>query len=559
MKRQVERGGRGAGTGRLTALPARGLRPAAAALAAALLAGLSAAARASDGPADSGEASGPAVPAARDFDVGFLAARDTDLHGNRRLRMLGPFFERQTAPSGEAFTAVRPFFSDARGRNAERRVQDYLWPLGNVRDAGHDRAWRFLPAFGNDFDRRAADSRYRGVVFPFLFMGRDEHGEGYFAVFPLGGRIHEFLGRDRIVFALFPLYAYSAAGDLRTHSVLWPVFSRTRGEEVSRFRVFPLYGRSERDADWSKRFVLWPIWTSVDYRYADCTGGGFILFPVCGRIRLTDQETWMVAPPLFRWSRSERLTRIHAPWPLFQYSSGEVEQCYLWPLWGRREQGVTRTGFLLWPLGGTEDIRRPDYRLRRLRLVPFVYYESRTPAAGAAGAEPGGEGPDDVPAEAAGTASGTEAVGERRYTGMPSTRYFKLWPLASYLREGDHSRLSALALWPIKRTRGVEKNLAPFWTLYSHTAVGGASEHELLWGLFRRRHGPGGEARTSVFPLAAWGGVPGEGGPREWSLLMGLAGYRREGGRREYRLLYLLKFRPEADGAAEPAAEEAEP
>ena len=127
--------------------------------------------------------------------------------------------------------------------------------------------------------------------------------------------------------------------------MLWPIGSYTKGDGVSRFRVFPLYGRSTYKDKWKKTFVLWPLWTTVEYGYPNSRGSGFMLFPVVGHVKLTDQETWMLIPPLFRWSRGKDLTKLYAPWPFVQYCEGSTDLLYLWPAWGRKRQGETRSWF----------------------------------------------------------------------------------------------------------------------------------------------------------------------------------------------------------------------
>ena len=59
------------------------------------------------------------------FDAGFVASRDTTPEGHARLRVLGPFFEKQES-DGKDFIAFRPFYgraSDAGAIPAESRYR----------------------------------------------------------------------------------------------------------------------------------------------------------------------------------------------------------------------------------------------------------------------------------------------------------------------------------------------------------------------------------------------------------------------------------------------------
>ena len=193
----------------------------------------------------------------------------------------------------------------------------------------------------------------------------------------------------------------------------------------------------------------------------------------------------MVFPPFFRWSRTGDLKALNCPWPFVQYSSGETDKLYLWPLWGRRSSSGFNSTFLLWPIIRSETTEKDDLVTRRFKCVPVISYESRP----------------------------------------PEHRYFKLWPLFSYRREEDIARTRALALWPRKETPGIERNYAPLWTLYSRTRSGALREDDLLWGLFRYRR----QLETKGDPQS-----------KELSALFGLVRYEREGLRRQFRLLYFI-------------------
>lgn len=455
-----------------------------------------------------------------DFDLGFIASRDTDLRGSRRLRMLGPFFERKTADNGATLTAVRPFFNARNNPQEDRSISEYLWPVGIVKRHHKEVYWRVLTAFGIDFDNTDPDSRWQLRVFPILFAGRDSKGAGYFAIFPIGGKINEFLGMDRIKFVLFPLYASSSRGRLKAHDILWPLISWTKGPGIWRYRIAPFYGKSVNGDDWTKRFVLWPLWSSARYNYPDSNGYGFILFPLFGFTKLSDQIGWSFLPPVFSFSHSRKHKELNSPWPFVQYASGSYEKLWLWPLWGTAAAEHGRTSFALWPVVSWSKTDRRGYVLRRLSVVPLIWYETKS-------------------------ASSPVSSSSRRIMSEPGPRrevidrYFKLWPLMSYCREGEAAHFRMLDLWPTKRLDPVERNMAPFWTLYSHERVGDTREDELLWGLFRYRRNGKGLRKLSLFPLISTDRSIDR---REWSFLLGLAGYKREGLRKTYRLLYFIKF-----------------
>ncbi len=425
--------------------------------------------------------SGPAARASSPFlfDLGCLASRQVDVDGRVRTRALGPLVEWTSGKDGYALKAVRPLFAASEHPETGWRRWEFAWPVATAkRLEDKERSWRVLLAYGYRFDLASPAGRRRLWVLPFYFQGRDLHGRRYLAVFPLGGRIREFLWQDTIDFALFPLWMRSQVNDVVTHDVLWPFLSRTRGGGVRRHRVLPFYGYSYRPGRFEKRFVLWPVFTSATYLPPGAEGRAFMVFPLWARVRLTGQSTWAVLPPFFRVDRNQRLRSVAAPWPFLRYSSGEVDQFHLWPLFGRKRRQGIQNSFLLWPLGWREKIDRGPWVLRRYKVLPFYQYEVQR----ARRAGPGGE----------------RAV---------RSRDVHVWPLGSYRRVEDRRRLRVLDLWPVKNQAPVERNWAPLWTLFEHRARGADSETELLWGLYRRSRREGGTSARRSSPSSSGTGT----------------------------------------------------
>jgi hypothetical protein len=240
-----------------------------------------------------------------------------------------------------------------------------------------------------------------------------------------------------------------------------------------------------------------------------------MLFPFCGQTRTTRQHGWTVLPPLFRWHVSEGQTSLRCPWPFVQWDKGRVNRFYLWPLWGQRQAGRLTTSFFLWPIGHTWRAERNDHVDRRFYLAPVLSVHKKQWTT------------DD------------EKAGKRK--GEVFSRTIKVWPLFSYRREQDASRLRFLDLWPGRDAPAVERNLAPLWTLFSRVRNPDVAEDELLWGLYRRRSTADGDRSLSVFPLFNSESTE-QGKKRSWSILKGLIGYERDGLRRRVRLLYFFRF-----------------
>lgn len=441
------------------------------------------------------------------FDFGPVACRDRALSGGDRLRAAGPFFESDRSATGSTFRAVRPLYASVWEAPEQRRVREVLWPLVTWKEWQGQVDARILTTIYQDADAGNPESHYRFRVLPVWFAGRDRKGETYRGVFPLAGSVHEFLGLDRVSWFLFPLYSTSAKNDLRTWNVLWPLVSGTSGGGVDKFRIFPLYGHSHWKGRIHKRFVLWPIWTDARYEKPESPGRAWALFPIVGRVDLENQKSWMVIPPLIRWSTGGTKRQGYVLWPLVQYSSGETDKFYLWPLYGRKRNEETRSSFFLWPIVQRSVSQRAGGTVERSLVMPFYYGETRTA---------------NTPA------------GERE-----QSRHVLVWPLVCYDRAGDRSATRAPALWPIRNTAPIERNYAPLWTLYAHRRAGAASETDLLWGFWRSRRESEGGVYRALFPLVSWRSGGDDSSASEWNVLGGLIGRRRDASGASWRWLYV--------------------
>jgi hypothetical protein len=445
-------------------------------------------------------------------DWGPFYSHYEDAAGAVRRRSAGPFWESRAAETNR-LDALRPLYARSRTGDGWRHT-DLLWPVGSVSTLGPDVQSRFLLAYYHDYDRTDPDGAWRFMLLPVYYQGRSKAGHPYFAIFPLGGRVEDFLFKDRIDFALFPLWVHSEIAGIETDSWLFPIYARTDDPRQKRLRIFPFYGQVRMRNHYKKTFVLWPLWSEAEWYYRQSFGSGYLLFPLYGRIRLSDQESWMVLPPFFRYSTGQRGESGYFPWPLVQWERGQRNKLYLWPLYGRRDQSGLSYRFILWPVYHHSRVERPDHVLRTHKVLPFVYTESKTRPY-----PPGGTDPRIA-------------------------RRVEIWPLCSWERDATARRLRFPDLWPGRDPPPVERSWAPCWTLFEHDINGDGADTELLWGLVRRlRRDGGAAAHVSLFPLFERTRDERDGRMhRSWSVLKGLVAREEEDGAARIRLLYFIEF-----------------
>lgn len=445
-------------------------------------------------------------------EIGCFESSGCDLYGREYAKGLGPLVEWSDPSDKPGLKAVRPLFAREFDPALDRTMTDILWPVGHIRRWGAETDWRFLSAFY--FGPRPVDPpyQYRFWILPIMALGRDQDGESYGAVFPLGGRIDNWFGRDRVEFVFFPLYWHSELNDLRTDHWLWPFISRTTGDDLYRFRVFPFYGRSEKKGIGENKFILWPFWTQARFDRPGHKGNGFMFFPIYGHSKREDDETWMFLPPFFRHSTGSNGTENVYLWPFIQsVDSREMDKFYVWPFYGRRTTSDETRRFWLWPFIWDRHETRYKEQIDRFRIFPFYHSEVERPVS-----------------------SPTNVVG----------RYVAVWPLVSYDRiKDDYKRVRVPDLWPFRNTPPIERNLTPLWTLGSYERTARGRETELLWGAARWGSTTNGAAYGSVFPLASWEHDRTKDTYRKWDFLKGLVGYERNSTGKVWRVLYLGRWR----------------
>jgi hypothetical protein len=134
---------------------------------------------------------------------------------------------------------------------------------------------------------------------------------------------------------------------------------------------------------------------------------------------------------------------------------------------------------VLWPLIEWRETDRREYIVRRRRVLPFFYGETRHAAASPLA--PAAAAPDP----------------------HPYGHYLKIWPLFSHARDRERTDLQVPEVWPLTNYSSMRRNLLPFTVLYSRQTLGSARDEEALWGLYRFRREPDGRRRVHVFPLLA--------------------------------------------------------
>lgn len=448
-------------------------------------------------------------------DAHLLYGEDSATRRIQSAEQFGPFYERVSTAAGSERTSYRPFLYTkitAAGGNAVHR--EVVWPVYSSNRRDESLSWRFLTCFGADYDTTDPEAYSRIWAFPFWFQGQTKTGEDYAALFPVYGTIRNMYW-DRIFFAPFPIWVeYDRAGN-HSWSFLWPIVSRTTGENANGFKVFPIYGQMEHIGDANSRFILWPFWTSGVYTNRN-PGSSWMLFPVAGRVDRASESTWMVVPPFFTFShgrgKMDDYRKINCPWPLVRIvDTKNLHKRYFMPFWGRQydNAGKFDSRWVMWPFYHSRYAVRAGRR-ERIRSVFPVYHRAETQKDG-----------------------DKDGVFETELE-----TYMRFWPLYSHRTDPANSYIRIPDLSFSKRIWALDRNFLSMFTLYTCGATENPRrvDHEALWGLFRRGYGDAYRA----FRIWPFYDSNTDAGKCKWSVFGGLIGRSAESGESHWRYLWFF-------------------
>ena len=386
-----------------------------------------------------------------------------------RLRV-GPFFEWHDRPDGGTLRAVRPFWSRETDPAMHTDEQDFLWPAAVRHMQSGNMWWRVLNAWGV---ANAADPEYTFWFFPLWHHGRDRKGDFSCGLFPVYGRAPHILFMDNVEYALFPLYLGYDVNGVSRHYALWPVISCV--PERGSFGFWPLAGRA-RQRESTHWYALWPVATwALHDADRDTSGEGcsWMFWPLCGGVSRERESQWMFLPPLFGYAETPYARRWRAPWPLFERFNGTYKDSWMfWPFYTSsdlyridakrtladaaekpRPEPQSETRHYIWWLVTDETTRSDKSRTESFRVFPFWTSEKTYR-----------KNPD-----------GTETV---------ASSYRRFWPFWSSETKNGKNVQRALELCPVRHAPGIDRNWAPFWTLWGKEETpDGETVHTWLWGL----------------------------------------------------------------------------
>lgn len=424
---------------------------------------------------------------------------------SRNLTALGPFFAQKESEALDVFS-IRPLFTRFEyhdGREAES--SHLLYPLFNHYSSTGRSQWSLLNLIRNT---ERSDGFHRFQAWPFLFWNDSPQDEqDYFALWPLGGSLKNFFGRERVDFALWPLYIRTERrGEIR-YSTPWP-FVQTLHGEASGFALWPLYGHFERPGVYERRFALWPLYYDVKTGLSSRQPyHRFGALPFYARETAAGMKSETFLWPFFGYTHESdprpAYDEIRYFYPFLVQGRGEERHVNRWmPFYTHERSGEREKWWYLWPLLKHEELEVGPITRHRSQFLYFLFR-------------------DEV------------QVADNGFR----ARRQNLWPFYSYWQDGHGRRqLQALDLFSVffPGNRKVQENWNPLFAIYRYDEHPGKVRQSFLWSLIIHESSPS-DNRLVIGPLFEQE-ASAEGS--RWSVLKGLVGRDRAGEDKRWRILW---------------------
>ena len=193
----------------------------------------------------------------------FRYARD-DANDVVRWSAFGPIMEFTRTPETRDLR-IRPVLWLRQKRGLERDDQaDILFPLISTRWLEDYHTFRFLLFTYSNRPAPKAESRTpawtsRFELFPFVFYRSSPALGTYFGVLPFYLDMPDFYGFDRFRAVMLPAYLRLTEPRVERRFFPFPFVSTVGGPDGRGFRLWPIYGRTERVGTERTSYILWPF------------------------------------------------------------------------------------------------------------------------------------------------------------------------------------------------------------------------------------------------------------------------------------------------------------
>lgn len=424
-----------------------------------------------------------------------------------RETYFGPLIEQRYTECGHV-AAIRPLAGHIDDYDCCESLDYFLYPLFTHLRTQWGSSWNIFGLISNC----STPDKEKFSFFPFLFFNHSCNPcDSYYGIFPIVGKVRNYLCADSLRWFLFPLYLGIQKGDTVRHGLPWPIIRWQTGPCSGGGALWPLVGCYWRENDYYHSYAFWPI----AYKFLDALGTPYPsirrgLIPLYAYENSARREMTTVLWPFI--SRVEMHDRCYVEnqffWPFFVQGRGENEYVNRWaPIYTHSYRCGRDKRWFLWPLIKIQHWEDRGLYVTQEQFFYFIFWKQCQQCL----ADPS----------------------------LPPAKKVHLWPLLSYWDNGVGQRqfqfISPIEVF-FPNSKAVRIIYSPLFAIFRYEQIApGHTRQSLLFDLIATEKTPCSQ-RLSVGPL-----LDVERGPcgSGFQILKGLLGFKIEENKKCFKFLWI--------------------
>lgn len=412
----------------------------------------------------------------------------------------------KTAPSEGKKYFIRPAI--ARYESPEKTSNYFLYPLGTSHNEPNHLYWTApMGLFNYDTFYNHRKVYRQGNFFPFYFF-RSGFGTSndYAAIWPLGGTVRNFLGKEEARWFLWPLWVKTKNSGTINYWYPWPFINYRCGTSHG-LAIYPLGGHFFQKNVYDERYFLWPL----GYRY----------------INFERQELKKGFLPFYAYERSPNVRDLSIIWPIWGHRKENKpayeEHRILWPLWVKGHGDIRyvnrwapfythsenkkrhyKKTWYLWPFIKEQYWHENDIHIHQEQFLYFIFWHQ-------------------------------EQKSDKNPKFLAKKIHF--WPIYSYWDNGQgHEQMQMLSPFEVffPNNAMVRDIYTPLFALYRYDENNGVVRQDFLFRLFQEERN-GNDVHLHCNFLLDYKNAESE---KRFSLLNGLFEYKKISGEKTFKLFW---------------------
>ncbi len=437
------------------------------------------------------------------INLGYLLG---DVNKEHAKNYLYPFVEKRLINTQEE-RFLRPIGCQYKDEVSENY---FLPPFGRDHQAKEHIYWsNFFGLFNYDW-RFSSEKNYReGSFFPIYFFKKGYGSKyDYAAIWPLGGTIKNFFGKDQSDWFLWPMWVRTYKGEQINYWMPWPFINIRKGDSKG-LGLWPLGGHFYKENYFDERYILWPFFYRHQYwKPQKNLKTGFL--PFYAYEKSDNIEDLSIIWPIWgrRWEKNPHYEEYRILWPLWVQGDGDCYYVNRWaPFYTYSENKIHKSNkkWLMWPFIKQQNWIEKSVAIHQEQFLYFLFWHQEQK-----------------------NLNTGEFLGNKTH----------FWPFYSYWDDGKgREQIQMLSPFEVffQNNKVIRELYTPLFNLYRYEKNNDEIYQSFLFNCFYEKNNPLEKYfKFSIF--LEYKNTPQE---KRFSLLKGFLEYKKEKGEKTFRFFWI--------------------